>query len=136
MKRKIEKALQELEIIELKDYLKKENLKVYATCNLDDKEDACLCGNRIFVRKYLPRNYRRFIILHEIGHHIMHKNDNLAFSYTNLGYRNKLEVEADMFACLKLLEDECLNDVNIIDLLQHKGVPKKVAVKFTEWYQH
>ena len=66
----------------------------------------------------------------------MHKNDNLAFSYTNLGYRNRLEVEADMFACLKLLEDECLNDVNIIDLLQHKGVPKKVAVKFTEWYQH
>lgn len=136
MKRKIERALKELEIIELENYLKKENLKIYATSNLDEKEDGCLCGNKIFVRKHLPHNYRRFVILHELGHYIMHKRDSLAFSYTNLGYRNKLEVEADMFACLKMLSGNELVDVNIIDLLQRKGVPKNIAIRFTEWYQH
>ncbi|MFV0396242.1 MAG: ImmA/IrrE family metallo-endopeptidase, partial [Coprobacillaceae bacterium] len=70
----------------------------------------------------------------EIGHYLLHKEDALLFSYTQLGHRNKLEVEANLFACVKLLENDDLADVNVIKLLQRKGVPEQIAVNFyNQW---
>ncbi|MFV0598202.1 MAG: ImmA/IrrE family metallo-endopeptidase [Bacteroidales bacterium] len=135
MNNKIIKALKVMDGMNIKEFTKQEKLEVISTKDLDSNEDGCLIENKIFVRKNLERYYRRFVILHEIGHHIMHREDSLAFSYSFLGHRNKIEVEADNFACMKLLEDIDLENVDILDLLQRKGVPLKIAIRFIEMYK-
>lgn len=134
LNKKIKDALKEMEGYNIKEFLLEHNIRVYSTLQLENGEDGFLCNDKIIVRKHLPRNYRKFVVLHEIGHFIMHSNDSLAFSYTQLGHRNKLEVEANMFACLKLLENDILEEVNVVSSLLNKGVPEQIAFKFIEWY--
>jgi Zn-dependent peptidase ImmA (M78 family) len=125
-------GLRSMKGVNVKTFIRDNGIRVFRSSSMDDKEDGCLCGNCIFVRKGLGKNYERFIILHEIGHYILHKGDRLAYSYSLLGHRSKLEVDANAFACLYILRDIDLYTVDIIYLLKKKGVPEDVAYKFFE----
>lgn len=131
-KRKVLQAVNKMGYSSIKDYLKENRIKVYTSTDNFDNEDAYLCNDIIFIRKNLPRKYRNFVLLHEIGHHIMHSNQGISFSFSLRVRKNKLELEADTFACLMLLQDEELEDVDVITLLQSKGVPEQIAIKFYE----
>lgn len=131
-KRKVLQAIEIMNSRSVKEYLDDNKVKIYSSKDNFDDEDAYLCNGTIFIRKYLYGNYRNFILLHEIGHHIMHSDLGVGFGFSLKVRKNKLEIEANTFACMCILRDECLDDVNIIDLLMRKGVPEQIAVSFYE----
>lgn len=89
----------------------------------------------IFMKTNLDAVYEIFLIYHEIGHFLLHYEHDMKYSFFLSRYKNRLEVEANTFACFCLLENEDCTDVNIIDLLINKGVPKKLALQFF-YYVH
>lgn len=90
----------------------------------------------IFIKTNINENYRRFVIFHEIGHYLLHYEVDSHYSYYSSRYKNKLENQANNFACECLLFDDDIQDINIIELLVNKGVPYKIAVSYYEYYQN
>ena len=98
------------------------------------KNDAYLdiskdCEKTMFIKTNLEENYEKFIILHEIGHLLLHYSEGQTFSFYLSRYKWRLENEANMFAFLYLLKDEEVEDANIVDLAVHKGIPQQIAQK-------
>lgn len=133
---KIVNAIVSMKGLNVKEYKKEYGIKIFCIDELEHGEDGCIFNNFIFLRKNLPSNYRKFVILHELGHYILHKKDAIAFSYSYLGYRNKLEIEADTFACMYLLQNADLEDLDVLSYLTHNGVPEKIALKFIQKYKN
>lgn len=90
----------------------------------------------IFIKTNLDETYRRFVLYHEIGHYLLHYEIDGHYSYYTSKYKNKLENQANDFACECLLYDEDIEDINIIDLLICKGVPLNIAVRYCEGNQN
>lgn len=86
----------------------------------------------IFMKTNLEENYEKFLLFHEIGHYILHYVEDMKYSFYLSRYKNRLEREANAFACLCLLSDEEYEEVNIIELLKNKGVPQQIAIQFYE----
>lgn len=93
---------------------------------LDISEDG---EKNLFIKTNLEKDYEKFIILHEIGHLLLHYNEGQTFSFYLSRYKWKLENEANMFAFLYLLKDEDLDGQNIINIATHKGIPEQIAQK-------
>lgn len=112
------------------ELLSDNNLTVMSSDILPEGSDALKIGNNIFIRESITdEQYKQFLILHEVGHHLLHDDRITSFYYKIRMSRSKNELEANLFACLYLLRDESLEDLNVIEYLSNNGVPKKVAIK-------
>lgn len=85
----------------------------------------------IFLRNDLDIIYENFLIAHEIGHYILHYDENISFNFLRRVYKTRLEREANEFACALLLHDQLDNIKNIENIefvAKEKGIPLKI------WY--
>lgn len=89
----------------------------------------------IFMKTNLEEAYAQFVLYHEIGHYLLHRGVGSQYSFYASRYKNRLESEANVFACTCLLQNEDIEDIDVISLLIHKGVPNKIAVQFYESQQ-
>ena len=122
-----------------------EVIKSLSTKNMLDNEgidviyDETLCYGRdsrivkgygqvvIFIKPGLPEQYENFLLLHELGHFYLHMMTGI--SDTALQIRNILreENEANIFACLYLLNNLIYDNEYYDTYLCSVGVPVKIA---------
>ncbi|MEB7455094.1 ImmA/IrrE family metallo-endopeptidase [Lysinibacillus sphaericus] len=83
----------------------------------------------IHINEFLPHNKQFSTCAHELGHALLHPNENTAFLKKNtLLSTEKIEIEANTFAVELLLPDELFTDqifsgFTIYDAIEEKGVP-------------
>ena len=84
----------------------------------------------IFMTPELLEEYRQFLLWHEYGHYKLHYDPNMRSSFYLSRFKWKSEHEANVFAALALLKDEFISeDTNVINLMVHKGIPKRIVYK-------
>ena len=100
------------------------------------KADSMICANDgnfgIFIKPDLPEKYKQFLLWHEFGHYTLHYDPDMHFNFYLSRYKWRTEHEANTFAALALLSDHELENVNVISLLQRKGVPEEIALRVFE----
>lgn len=89
----------------------------------------------IFVRSDLDCAYENFLIAHELGHYVLHYDENISFNFLRRVYKTRLEREANEFA-IRLLMYEELHNIkeleNIEFIVKEKGIPLKVWYSLNE----
>jgi len=89
----------------------------------------------IFVRSDLDCAYENFLIAHELGHYVLHYDENISFNFLRRVYKTRLEREANEFA-IRLLMFEKLHNIkdieNIEFIVKEKGIPLKVWYSLNE----
>ena len=89
----------------------------------------------IFVRSDLDCAYENFLIAHELGHYVLHFDENISFNFLRRVYKTRLEREANEFA-IRLLMYEELHNIkeleNIEFIVKEKGIPLKVWYSLNE----
>ena len=71
--------------------------------------------------------YENFLLAHELGHYILHYDDNISFSFLRRTKKNALEREANEFACRLLLSDITIQETDNIEfIIKEKGIPLKI----------
>lgn len=89
----------------------------------------------IFVRNDLDCAYENFLIAHELGHYVLHYDENISFNFLRRVYKTRLEREANEFA-IRLLMFEELHNIkeleNIEFIVKEKGIPLKVWYSLNE----
>lgn len=89
----------------------------------------------IFVRSDLNCAYENFLIAHELGHYVLHFDENISFNFLRRVYKTRLEREANEFAIRLLMYEELHNikDIeNIEFIVKEKGIPLKVWYSLNE----
>lgn len=89
----------------------------------------------IFVRSDLDCAYENFLIAHELGHYVLHYDENISFNFLRRVYKTRLEREANEFAIRLLMYEELHNmkDIeNIEFIVKEKGIPLKVWYSLNE----
>ena len=89
----------------------------------------------IFVRSDLDCAYENFLIAHELGHYVLHHDENISFNFLRRVYKTRLEREANEFAIRLLMFEELHNikDIeNIEFIVKEKGIPLKVWYSLNE----
>lgn len=89
----------------------------------------------IFVRSDLDCAYENFLIAHELGHYVLHFDENISFNFLRRVYKTRLEREANEFAIRLLMYEELHNikDIeNIEFIVKEKGIPLKVWYSLNE----
>ena len=89
----------------------------------------------IFVRSDLDCAYENFLIAHELGHYVLHYDENISFNFLRRVYKTRLEREANEFAIRLLMYEELHNikDIeNIEFIVKEKGIPLKVWYSLSE----
>lgn len=89
----------------------------------------------IFVRSDLDCAYENFLIAHELGHYVLHYDENISFNFLRRVYKTRLEREANEFAIRLLMFEELHNikDIeNIEFIVKEKGIPLKVWYSLNE----
>lgn len=80
----------------------------------------------IFVRSDLDCAYENFLIAHELGHYVLHHDENISFNFLRRVYKTRLEREANEFAIRLLMYKELHNIKeleNIEFIVKEKGIP-------------
>lgn len=95
--------------------------------NKDCRIFSCEDGNCIFIKENLNPLYEQFLILHEIGHYLMHYD--ISTYFTPVG---RIENEANMFACLWLIKNDIDSAQYYDQYLINCGVPINIAIKFQD----
>lgn len=73
--------------------------------------------------------YENFLLAHELGHYLLHYDDNISFHFLLRTRKNALEREANEFALLLLFYDIDMKDIDNLEfILKEKGIPLKI------WY--
>lgn len=89
----------------------------------------------IFVRSDLDCAYENFLIAHELGHYVLHYDENISFNFLRRVYKTRLEREANEFA-IRLLMFEELHNIkeleNIEFIVKEKGIPLKIWYSLNE----
>lgn len=89
----------------------------------------------IFVRSDLDCAYENFLIAHELGHYVLHYDENISFNFLRRVYKTRLEREANEFA-IRLLMYEELHNIkeleNIEFIVKEKGIPLKIWYSLNE----
>lgn len=89
----------------------------------------------IFVRNDLDCAYENFLIAHELGHYVLHYDENISFNFLRRVYKTRLEREANEFA-IRLLMYEELHNIkeieNIEFIVKEKGIPLKIWYSLNE----
>lgn len=106
-------------------------------CEVDMGLDAMFVNMRILaINKKIPYPYYNFLILHEIGHYILHYSKDASFINSIKIFGNKLEKEANAFACTYFIEhldaEIDRENLNIIKYLKSCGVPNNIAIAYWE----
>lgn len=89
----------------------------------------------IFVRSDLDCAYENFLIAHELGHYVLHYDENISFNFLRRVYKTRLEREANEFAIRLLMYKELHNIKeleNIEFIVKEKGIPLKVLYSLNE----
>jgi len=89
----------------------------------------------IFVRSDLDCAYENFLIAHELGHYVLHYDENISFNFLRRVYKTRLEREANEFAIRLLMYKELHNIKeleNIEFIVKEKGIPLKVWYSLNE----
>ncbi len=87
----------------------------------------------IFITPNLDEQYENFILAHELGHYILHYDNDTSFSFLRNVYKTKIEKEANEFACDILLSDINIKQVENIDFIRkEKGIPDKIWYTYCE----
>jgi Zn-dependent peptidase ImmA (M78 family) len=89
----------------------------------------------IFVRSDLDCAYENFLIAHELGHYVLHYDENISFNFLRRVYKTRLEREANEFAIRFLMYEELHNIKeleNIEFIVKEKGIPLKVWYSLNE----
>ena len=89
----------------------------------------------IFVRSDLDCAYENFLIAHELGHYVLHYDENISFNFLRRVYKTRLEREANEFAIRLLMYEELHNikDIeNIEFIVKEKGIPLKIWYSLNE----
>ena len=79
----------------------------------------------IAVRRQAPEPWKRFLVAHAVGHHLLHAGNQLAFRRLMIGGDTKQERQADEFAWY-LLTDE----LGLARVASGPGASGKVACNF------
>lgn len=79
----------------------------------------------IFVQNETDQFHMEFLLAHELGHYVLHFDNNISFNYYYRIYKTKIEREANDFACRILLSDISDNYENEF-IAKEKGIPDKV----------
>lgn len=83
----------------------------------------------ICIGNNLPDYMEKFVIAHEIGHAIMHRQSSAPFLQSTFLSVDKLEIEANRFAAELLITDEDLQEhweYSIDELAMFYGLPKEI----------
>lgn len=86
----------------------------------------------IFVRSDLDCAYENFLIAHELGHYVLHYDENISFNFLRRVYKTRLEREANEFAIRLLMYKELHNIKeleNIEFIVKEKGIPLKSGIR-------
>lgn len=78
----------------------------------------------------LPRHLQRFVLAHEIGHAVLHPEQNAMMLKSLLWATDRQEIEADRFAVNLLLSDSMVYDNpdrTVDDWASILGLPRKVV---------
>lgn len=89
----------------------------------------------IFVRSDLDCAYENFLIAHELGHYVLHHDENISFNFLRRVYKTRLEREANEFAIRLLMYKELHNIKeleNIEFIVKEKGIPLKIWYSLSE----
>lgn len=105
-----------ISVVENKSF---DKLKVMATIDMGFEKST------IFVKCGLQEHEKKFYVLHELGHYVNHFEDGVVKSFYLSRYKNRAEKEANLFACIILLNNDYSGD--IISKLTSKGVPENIA---------
>ena len=117
----------------IRELLEYHDIEVFYSDYLLDSHDSCIVmfqghGN-INIRNDMNPLYENFLLAHELGHYLLHYDENVSFSFLLNCYKNKLEKEANEFACRLLLNDVTFDEeTNIEFIIKEKGIPLKI------WY--
>lgn len=102
-----------------------ENMETVRGFYLYDSRIKLICiGNN------LPDYMEKFVIAHEIGHSIMHRQSSAPFLQSTFLSVDKLEIEANKFAAELLITDEDLQEhweYSIDELAMFYGLPKEIV---------
>lgn len=130
----INSAVQAITSSTIYEILKDYNLNlVYSDVLNNRKLDATLSENIILIKSNLTPEYEQFVLYHELGHYLLHLEQEAKFSFYLSKYKNRIENEANVFSFLCLTKDMDLNNTNIIELAEQVGIPSKIAVKIYEY---
>lgn len=137
MIQRISQQIQPIRNLSIDDLLRECEIEIFFDERMNNKKnDAFLDTSQgkktLFIKTDLEKNYENFVILHEVGHFLLHYDGTRSFSFYLSRYKWRLENEANMFAFLFLLKDEDIEDQNIINIAIHKGIPEQIAIKSYE----
>ena len=109
--------------------------QVFKAKTLDSRLMIVDSKGYIFVRSDLDCAYENFLIAHELGHYVLHHDENISFNFLRRVYKTRLEREANEFAIRLLMYKELHNIKeleNIEFIVKEKGIPLKVWYSLNE----
>lgn len=83
----------------------------------------------IYLSNSLPEHTERFVLAHEIGHAVLHKQSCAPFLQSTFISVDKMEIEANKFASELVITDSELLELpnyNIAELAAFYGLPKEI----------
>lgn len=128
---KIMEKVADLNSLSIKDMIESEGIDVIY--------DEVLCYGRdsridkgygqvvIFVKPDLPEQYEKFLLLHELGHFHLHMTTGISDAALQIRNIRREENEANIFACLYLLDNQIYDSGYYDTYLCSVGVPSKIA---------
>ncbi|WP_320973832.1 ImmA/IrrE family metallo-endopeptidase [Dysgonomonas capnocytophagoides] len=81
----------------------------------------------IFIKPGLPDQHENFLLLHELGHYFLHMRTGISDIALQLRNTRREENEANIFACLYLLDNQIHDNEYYDTYLCSVGVPVKIA---------
>ena len=82
----------------------------------------------IYIKQDLEEEYKQFLLWHELGHYLLHHDDNMNFNFYLSKYKSKLETEANLFACICILKNANISkSSSLTSELMQSGVPEQIA---------
>ncbi len=95
--------------------------------------DGIIVNKIIFIKRNLNATYKNFIIMHELGHYVLHQDFSICYSFTD-DFSCDKEQEANLFAVLHLLKlttsTTIHSESNLVEQLLTVGVPQSIAEDF------
>lgn len=128
---KIMEKVADLNSLSIKDMIESEGIDVIY--------DEVLCYGRdsridkgygqvvIFVKPDLPEQYEKFLLLHELEHFHLHMTTGISDAALQIRNIRREENEANIFACLYLLDNQIYDSEYYDTYLCSVGVPTKIA---------
>lgn len=116
----------------IRELLEFHDIEIFYNDSLSKNDSSIFVHNglgNISLKSQLNPLYENFLLAHELGHYLLHYHQDINFSFTLSCYKNRLEREANEFACRLLLYDISIdNDSDIEFIIKEKGIP------LTIWY--